>query len=123
MPKDVILQRNGEDIFPVTRYENILNKPKYDDALGIPILTQEMLDELPVESFPKDYIKIPSESDIVNDNGDYLNILFSAIRKLQAEVAKLRNSFRYGISSYTGTDVAMSAIVSEYDNIEEDEPL
>ena len=59
MPKDVILQRNGEDIFPVTRYENILNKPKYDDALGIPILTQEMLDELPVESFPKDYIKIP----------------------------------------------------------------
>ena len=123
MPKDVILQRNGEDIFPVTRYENILNKPKYDDALGIPILTQEMLDELPVESFPKDYIKIPSESDIVNDNGDYLNILFSAIRKLQAEVTKLRNSFRYGISSYTGTDVAMSAIVSEYDDIEEDEPL
>lgn len=123
MPKDVILQRNGEDIFPVTRYENILNKPKYNDALGIPILTQEMLDEIPVESFPKDYIKIPSESDIVNDNGDYLNILFSAIRKLQAEVSKLRNSFRYGISSYTGTDVAMSAIVSEYDDIEEDEPL
>lgn len=123
MPKDVILQRNGEDIFPITRYENILNKPKYDDTLGIPILTQEMLDEIPVESFPKDYIKIPSESDIVNNNGDYLNILFSAIRKLQAEVSKLRNSFRYGISSYTGTDVAMSAIVSEYDDIEEDEPL
>lgn len=123
MPKDVILQRNGEDIFPVTRYENILNKPKYDDSIGLPILTQEMLDELPIESFPKDYIKIPSESDIVNDNGDYLNILFSAIRKLQAEVSKLRNSFRYGISSYTGTDVAMSKIVSEYDEIQENEPL
>ena len=123
MPKDVILQRNGEDIFPVTRYEYILNKPKYDDSIGLPILTQEMLDELPIESFPKDYIKIPSESDIVNDNGDYLNILFSAIRKLQAEVSKLRNSFRYGISSYTGTDVAMSKIVSEYDEIQENEPL
>lgn len=123
MPKNVILQRNGEDIFPVTRYENILNKPKYNDALGIPIVTQEMLDELPVESFPPNYIKIPSESDVVNDNGNYLNILFSAIRKLQAEVAKLRNSFNYGIVSYTGTDTAMSAVVSEYQQVDDDEPL
>ena len=123
MPKDVILQRNGENIFPITKYENILNKPQRDNALGIPIVTQEILDKIPVESYPEDYIKIPSESDVVNNNGDYLNILFSAIRKLQAEVSKLRNSFRYGISSYTGTDVAMSEIVSEYDDIEENEPL
>lgn len=123
MPKDVILQRNGEDIFPITRYENILNKPEYNDTVGLPIVTQEILDNLSPKDVPDDYIIIPDESDVTTNNGDYLNIMFSAIRKLQAEVAKLRNSFRYGISSYIGTDVAMSQIVSEYDEIQEDEPL
>lgn len=123
MPKDVILQRNGEDIFPITKYENILNKPKFDNALGVPIVTQEILDDIPVSSRPRDYILIPSEGDIVNDNGNYLNILFSAIRKLQAEVTKLKNSFNYGIVSYTGTDTAMSAVVSEYNQVDGQEPL
>jgi hypothetical protein len=123
MPKDVILQRNGEDIFPITKYENILNKPKYNDGLGIPILTQEMLDEIPQGKTPENYIQVLSDSDIVNDSNNYLNILFSAIRKLQAEVTKLKNSFNYGIVSYTGTDTAMSAVVSEYNQIDGQEPL
>lgn len=123
MPKNVALDRNGEIIYPITKWENIIDKPEYNNTIGIPIVTQEILNNLPAAEKPDDYIMISSESDVVNDNGNYLNILFSAIRKLQAEVAKLRNSFRYGISSYTGTDVAMSQIVSEYDDIQEEEPL
>ena len=95
-------------------------------TVGLPTLTQEMLDNLPPESVPDDYILIPDDSDI-DEKGStgspYVDVLFSAIRKLQAEVAKLRNSFRYGISSYTGTDTATSKIVSEYSNITDDEPL
>lgn len=95
-------------------------------TVGLPTLTQEMLDNLPPESIPEDYILIPDDSDI-DEKGStgspYVDVLFSAIRKLQAEVAKLRNAFRYGISSYTGTDTATSKIVSEYSNITEDEPL
>jgi hypothetical protein len=82
-------------------------------SVGLPTLTQKMIDDLPPESIPDDYILIPDETDITDGSpgGNYLEILFSAIRKLQAEVAKLRNSFRFGISSYVGSDTATSAIV------------
>ena len=123
MSKDVILKKKGEQIFPITKYENILNKPALDNAIGIPIVTQEILDNLPSQDVPNDYIMINNDPTEASDSGDYISIMFSAIRKLQAEVAKLRNSFRYGISSYTGTDVAMSQIVSEYSEIQENEPL
>lgn len=52
-----------------------------------------------------------------------MDILFSAIRKLQSEVARLRNSFNYGIYSYTGKNTAMSRVVSGLEKDPEDEPL
>ena len=92
--------------------------------VGVPILTTEMYQDLPDADKPDPYILIPSESDVVeNTNGDYLNILFSAIRNLQSEVAKLRNSFQYGIQSYVGTDTAMSEIVDQYQYRNDEEPL
>lgn len=92
--------------------------------VGVPVLTQAMYDELPDVTKPDKWLQIPDETDLTEtDAGDYLNILFSAIRKLQAEVTKLKNSFDYGIVSYTGTDTAMSAVVSEYDKTESEEPL
>jgi len=93
--------------------------------VGLPMMTQQMLDYLPEESAVDDYVLIPDETDITDNGlgGTYLNILFSAIRKLQAEVVRLKNSFRFGIDSYTGTDTVSSEIVSEYSSIQEDEPL
>lgn len=93
--------------------------------VGLPMMTQQMLDYLPEESTVDDYVLIPDETDITDNGlgGTYLNILFSAIRKLQAEVVRLKNSFRFGIDSYTGTDTVSSEIVSEYSSIQEDEPL
>jgi hypothetical protein len=88
------------------------------------MLTQAMYDELPAVDKPDPYILIPDESDLSETKaGNYLDILFSAIRKLQAEVARLRNSFNYGIESYTGKDTAMSKVVSEYELQNDEEPL
>lgn len=90
---------------------------------GIPIYTKEMYDSLDYK--PSDYIQIPSESEmhLNSGNGYYVDILFNAIRSLQAEVARLRNSFKYGINSYTGKDTAMSSIVDDPEGDPEEEPL
>lgn len=89
--------------------------------LGIPIYDAEEFSKVDPENPPDKYIMIPSESDIVNSEANYLDVLFSSIRKLQAEVARLKNSFQYGIYSYTGTHTAMSNSI--YNDTEEDEPL
>lgn len=89
--------------------------------LGIPIYDAEEFSKVDPENPPDKYIMIPSESDIVNSETNYLDVLFSSIRKLQAEVARLKNSFQYGIYSYTGTHTAMSNSI--YNDTEEDEPL
>lgn len=59
----------------------------------------------------------------VKNRGSYAEILFSAVRELQKEVAKLRNSFLYGIESYTGKNTGMSAVGSDLENQIEEEPL
>ena len=93
-------------------------------ANGIPIYTKDMVDSM--SPAPSDYISIPSESELHQEepggNGYYVDILFSAIRSLQAEVAKLRNSMKYGLYSYTGRDTAMSRVMSEDDALD-NEPL
>ena len=96
---------------------------------GIQIFDQQMLDE--TEELPEKYITIANKEQDLNsspisreikETGTYVDILFSAIRKLQSEVAKLRNSFQYGIYSYTGTNTAMSQQVEGIKNPDE-EPL
>ena len=103
-------------------------------SIGIPILTKQQEDELSeVNKLPDDFISIPDpgELEIPTETteyesvgrGYYLDIIFSTIRALQAEVAKLRNSFTYGINSYTGKDTAMGRVVGSYNDIPEQEPL
>lgn len=106
---------------------------------GLPIYTKSYADKFP-EMNPEDYIVIPDETDLTTSapevtdktydtsiNGPLANILFSAIRQLQSEIAKIKNSFNYGIYSYTGTNTAMSRVVGEYSSLEngreEEEPL
>jgi hypothetical protein len=50
------------------------------------------------------------------------DVLFSALRSLQSEVNKLKNSFKYGINSYNGTDTALSVIQDGF-SAEDEEPL
>ena len=100
-------------------------------ASGIPIYDKEELDSLGSAAEDK-YIFIPSENDLegevinktyqTSENGNYLDILFSTIRQLQVEVAKMRNAFKYGIYSYTGTDTAISGVINDIPEPDE-EPL
>lgn len=59
----------------------------------------------------------------VQNQGSYADILFKALRALQTEVAKLRNSFIYGIESYNGRTTTLSSINTDLENIIEEEPL
>ena len=97
---------------------------------GLPIYTKSFADKFPNIN-PEKYILIPDEEDITQGNvqnktydtsinGPLANILFSAIRSLQSEIAKIKNTFKYGMYSYSGTNTAMSTIQTE--GIE-DEPL
>lgn len=98
-------------------------------ATGIPIYDQELIDK--ATQLPDKYITIANkETDLNNQpysreikqSGTYVDILFSAIRKLQSEVARLRNSFQYGLYSYTENNTAMSRQVNGITNPDE-EPL
>lgn len=97
---------------------------------GIPVYDQEMIDAK-TDMLPEKYISIPNkESDLngfaqsreIEETGSYVDILFQALRKLQSEVARLKNSFRYGIYSYTDTNTAMSETVEGYE-LPDEEPL
>lgn len=102
-------------------------------SFGIPIFTKEIEDKLEdIDKLPDDYITIPDPGELSQTtdkteyestgNGYYLDIIFSTLRSLQAEVAKLRNSFNYGMYSYTGKETAMSRVVGSY-TAPEEEPL
>lgn len=102
------------------------------DKGGVPIYTQEQADKAAaLNQLPNEYFNIGNPSftgiprsttvDITKHSGDFLQIIFSSIRALQSEVAKLKNTFNYGIQSMTGTNTSFSYI--ESDKQEEKEPL
>lgn len=104
-----------------------------DQLIGLPSLTDIKINELKQEGLlPNEYISISSNDDLngeitnniitTSKNGTYIDILFQAIRSLQSEVAKLKNTFYYGIQSYNGTDTASSNIILNNEQ-EEKEPL
>lgn len=102
------------------------------DEDNIKIYTKKTAADKGEASLPDKYILIPDkESDLnqstvgsryVSNDGTYVDILFSALRQLQTEVAKLKNSFRYGITSYTEDHTAMSTVVNGITDPKE-EPL
>lgn len=101
----------------------------YNDS--IPIYTQTTIDAKG-NQLPDKYISIPEDADLhresqnttyhLTKNSNYVDILMSSLRALQAEVTKIQNSFKYGLYSYTGSETAMSSIISDIQN-EQDEPL
>lgn len=97
---------------------------------GIPTYTKGIIDRVDPSDIPDKYILIADkESDLktkpsreVEANGTYVDILFSAIRALQSEVAKIRNTFRYGLNSYTDENTLMSSVLDGISD-PDDEPL
>ena len=104
---------------------------------SLPIMTEEMRSEALADSesgFKEDssYISVDDGSSlngeninntITSVNGTYLYIMMNTIRSLQAEVAKLKNTFQYGIHSYNNEVTAKSSILDQYDETLMDEPL
>ena len=91
---------------------------------GIPIMNQELIDEYGIDPTRDTYISVPDQdTDLDGEvsgnnyatsvNGNYVDVLFRAIRSLQSEVARLKNSFTYGIESYSGTQTAMTRAQAE----------
>lgn len=104
----------------------------FDPEVGIPMLTDDMADTLESQGkLPDVYVHFSDKDEVTEEtisvpsDRTYIATLFSAIRKLEAEVAKLRNSFKYGINSYNGKDTAMSSVVNDYSEqeVEPEEPL
>lgn len=99
------------------------------NSSGIPVHTTATYESQ--TSKPEEYLWIrdPSLQGSAEDNqqinikkgGDYVDILFSALRSLQHEVAKLKNTFASGIVSYVGENTAGSTVINKSE--EESEPL
>ena len=96
------------------------------ELVGLPIYDEDKIEELEQKGIlPDDYISIPSEPELENPHvsNSYLKIIFSSLRALQAEVAKMKNTFQYGMYSYTNRETAMSSVVNGYSEEEDTEPL
>ena len=89
---------------------------------GISVHTTATYDALEETEKPTDYIEIDDLEHQIEHRSS-LDILFSAIRSLQAEVARLKATFELGINSYTGSETAASNIMYDLDDVEEEEPL
>lgn len=125
-------ERNSEND-PTTGHWRLF-RPDSGKVDDIPTYSQAILDdEKNAGKLSEEYILVPTPDELdgrvqkktftTQDNGSYLDIMFSTIRALQDEVRKLKNSFRYGIYSYTGTRTAMSDMIGGYEKTTEDEPL
>ena len=116
------------DIIPAgTSIHEILNAVFTSTRLGrgdgLSIYTNSMINSMEDKDIPEQYISVRDDDELfeTTDNGTYIDILFSAIRKLQAEVSRLRNSFKYGINSYSNKNIAMSEIIDN--DVVDDEPV
>ena len=117
--KKTFYVKDGEEWRPIETKANIESRG------GIPIFTEAQVAQM--DEVPDDYISIRDAGELQqvpeDDSRNYVDILFSAIRSLQSEVAKLRNSMKYGLYSYTGKDTAMSRVMDSYDEVPDEEPL
>ena len=113
---------------------NDVKKTNFD----IPVLSQSMVNEIDADPdidfdssedpylFFDDGTSLDGETydnTITSVNGTYLYIMMNTIRALQAEVARLKNAFEYGIDSYKDTRTAKSRVIEDYSDVKEREPL
>ena len=101
----------------------------------LPVMTQDMVDAATEDSDvdfdgsedPHILVEYNPLSTTPRTNDDiYMGLIrdmMGAIRSLQAEVARLRNTFDYGIDSYKNTRTAKSVTLGGMNDVDIDEPL
>ena len=102
---------------------------------SIPVMTPEMVEEatndpdVEFDSSETPHVLIEYDRHEMNDanpNIFYEGVIqdmYRAIVALQQEVTRLRNSFEFGIDSYTNTKTAKSNVLGGMTDVEEQEPL
>ena len=113
-----------------------LNKKVKGAALGhytIPIMTPEMVaaadsdDDIDFDSSETPHILAEYPPKVTESERDYyldqMSMMWKTIQSLQAEVTRLRNTFEYGIDSYTNRKTFLSTELSRMDDVEAVEPL
>ncbi len=101
----------------------------------LPVMTQEMVDGATIDpdvdfdgsEDPHILVEYNPLGTTPRTNDDiYMGLIhdmMGAIRSLQAEVARLRNTFDYGIDSYKNTRTAKSVTLGGMNDVDIDEPL
>ena len=126
--QELVVVENGFAKVYIIQPDKTLKRIDNNVYNGLPVYTQAMIDSM--GDPPDKYIFVPELStDLTNQasrevptNGNYVDILFSAIRKLQSEVARMRNAFQFGMYSYNGENTAMSRVIKGISD-PDDEPL
>lgn len=100
---------------------------------SLPVMTQEMADEATLDpdvdfdGSEDPYILVGDPYESAESNKDmYLSLISDmarAIKALQAEVTRLKNTFEYGIDSYTDERTAKSRVLGELTDTEAEEPF
>lgn len=100
---------------------------------SLPVMTKDMADaatadsDIDFDGSEDPYILIENDMHPTKAQSDvYLGLIqdmSKAIRALQVEVARLKNSFDYGIDSYVNTRTAKSVQLGEMEDVEDVEPL
>lgn len=113
MSKDVILKRKGEQIFPVTKYENILNAPDLDNIKVQDIYVgddEPNTDKLWIDTSDNNLERVQTQSDIINS-------IQTAIYTLQQQVSKLMLIRTNGVISGNVTDSTFTEIANSADPV------
>ena len=106
MSKNVILKKNNEQIFPITKYENILNAPDLDNVTVQDIYIGEdepNKSKLWIDTTDDDLEKVESQSAVIESIQD-------AIYVLQQKVSKLMLMRTNGIISGSVTDSTLTEL-------------
>lgn len=100
---------------------------------SLPVMTPEMVaeaeadEDIDFDGSEDPYILVENDFQPSQSQGDaYLSLIrdmAGAIKALQAEVTRLRNTFEFGIDSYTDTKTAKSRVLSELNDVTTEEPL
>ena len=113
MSKDVILKKGNESIFPVTKYENILNAPDLDNIKVQDIYVgddEPSTDKLWIDTSDNNLERVQTQSDIINS-------IQTAVYALQQQVSKLMLIRTNGVISGNVTDSTFTEIANSADPV------
>ena len=121
---------DGQDVLSSGHLGYLISQ--HNGEYGIPVLNDEKITQLQEQGkLPDEYVYIPTSEELtkpsghVSDtelSGQYLDIIFSQIRALQAKVAELEQYRTYGIHSCNDDITTMSAVLETQATVD-DEPL